>query len=169
MATLQTDVRVKVQTTLTGTAELSAAKDVIAIQWKKTTSDGTGNNQADLVYQDDNTLAASGTQDYDLTGGGLTDGLGTSLVFSTVKGVLIHNTSTSATLRIGNAATNPVALWFGASTDTADVKPSAVFAIHGPISGYTVTTNSADQLRITNTATGVTMRYKLIVIGTSTG
>lgn len=72
------------------------------------------------VYATD--VSASSVQTYDLTSG-LTDAYGTALVFTSLQGVVIQNTSATATITVGGG-TNPV---FG--TDQYTVKAGATLPI----------------------------------------
>lgn len=127
---------------------------------------GTAAGQADKVFADTRTLAASGTEDLDLAGG-LTNLLGT-VVFAKIKLLFIYaapaNTnSVQATRTTTSGVTGP----FMADGDGVSLSPGAMFLWVSPTTGATVTGTTDDTLTITNSAGGTGVDYTIIVIGTS--
>ena len=78
------------------------------------------------MFADERTIAASGSEDIDLAGA-LSDPLGTSLTFVTLKALLIraHSDNTNNVV-VGNGG-GPVAGIFGATTHTVVVEPGGIF------------------------------------------
>lgn len=101
-------------------------------------SAGTGSKQIDkIAYQ---ALSFTGAvQTIDLSTIVCTDG---SAGFSKVRFVRIYNDATNAahTLVVGNAASNPLAPWFSATTVTETVEPNGCFTKDKPLgtTGWTV-------------------------------
>lgn len=129
---------------------------------------GTGANQADKLYADSNTLAASANTDVDLAGS-LTDVLGAALTFAKVKAIFLRAaTGNTNNVVLGGAASNAFVGPFGAAAHTISVSPGGFLGIIAPDSaGWTVTAGTGDLLRIANSGAGSTVTYDVVIIGTS--
>jgi len=106
-------------------------------------TDGTGANQVDKLHTDVATIAASGSQDYDLDGG-LVDGFGDSQTFTAVKLLVVRNTSATAEINVGGN--------FLFSTDnTPTIPPGGELYLKLPsAAGETVTAATKDTITINN-------------------
>lgn len=129
---------------------------------------GVGLNQADRVFSETRTIAASGTFDLDLAGV-LLDIFGSVITFARIKGIivlpLVANTNNVV---LGNHATAAFVGPFGAATHTLAVKPGGILALIMPdATGWAVTPTTADMLKFTNGGAGTGVTYDLIVIGAS--
>ena len=159
---LQLSVGVKRVDALTlGAAGLSFT-DSLAIAF----ASGVGANQADRVFADTRTLAASATENLDLAGV-LTDPFGVVMTFATIKALIIQAAAGNTNdVNVQRPATLGVPLFLAVS-DGLPVKPGGAFVWVAPGVGITVTPATGDLLTITNSAgtTGVT--YDVIIIGTS--
>lgn len=133
---------------------------------------GTGAGQADLLYQDTNTLGASATLDVDLSGV-LTTPVGGGLVsFARIKGLVVAAAAGNTNnVVVGGAAATQFVGPFGSATHTIAVRPGEfkVLIACGAADaiGYPVTGGASDFLRITNGGAGTSVTYDLIVIGCS--
>jgi len=126
---------------------------------------GVASGQCDLVFgPDKRTLAGGASESLDLAGGGLVDNLGNALLFAKVRGIVIKNLSTTKILTIGNDA-NPLLL-FGGPTETYAIPPSGKLALDNPVTGWTVTPDTGDKLKVANNA-GDPADYLVWFIGTS--
>lgn len=130
---------------------------------------GTGVGQADKLFADHRTLAASATENLDLTGV-LTDPMGATLTFGHVKWIYIKAAATNTNnVCVGGAPSNTFSGPFNDPTDIVCVQPGgvAILAV-GSGAGWTVTPSTGDLLKVANSAgtTGVT--YDVIIAGTST-
>lgn len=145
------------ETVIDGTSYLS---------WDVT--DGTGANQADMVFADQRTLGNGASEELDLYGG-LTDSFGVTQNFARIKGFYIKAASTNTdTITIGNAAANGWPGFFGALTHTVVFLPGAgIFAISPDAIGWPVTNATADKLKILNDAAGAAAIYDIVLIGAS--
>jgi len=128
---------------------------------------GSGANQAEQMFTDRRTLAASASENLDLAGV-LTNAFGTNLAFDTIKALVIcaakENTNDVV---IGGHATAACASLFGDATDTVRVKPGGMVAFVAPdASGYGVTAGTADILKVENGGAGTVITYGIIIIGT---
>ena len=128
---------------------------------------GTGSGQADLMFTDTRTLAASATENVDLAGV-LADAFGTTLTFVQIKVVKIcAATANTNNVVVGGAGANTFLGMFGAATHTISVRPQGCFIWVAPKIGATVTAATGDILLIANSAGGASVTYDIIVIGTS--
>lgn len=131
---------------------------------------GTGAGQADLVFSDTRTIAASGNDDIDLAGG-LTDALGNTLTFARVKGLIVSAAEGNTNnVHVGGDATSTFLTWVGAEADYVVLRPGATLALFaGPAdaTGYAVTASTGDLLRITNGSSGSSVTYDIVIVGAS--
>jgi hypothetical protein len=117
-------------------------------------SDGTGNNQAQKLYEaKSQSIAASGTASIDLYGT-LTDIFGATLNLTAVKGIYIEaDSSNGADIKIGPPASNGFLGPFGAASQTVAIKPGGKAMFLAPLTGWAVTASTADLLTVTNAST----------------
>jgi hypothetical protein len=131
-------------------------------------ADGTGANQADLVYAAERTVASATNDDIDLAGV-LTDAFGATITSAELVALLVINeqadgTANTTNLTLGGAA-NPVpgfgsALW--------PISPGGFFEMVSPGAAglATVTASTGDLLRVTNSS-GATAKYKILLLARS--
>lgn len=129
-------------------------------------ANGIGANQADRVFTDERTLAASATEDLDLAGV-LLDAFGQAITFAKIKAIIVKaaagNTNDVVVTRpVANGA--PL---FLAAGDGINVKPGGTFAWFAPGTGVTVTPSTADLITLTNGGAGTPVTYDIVIIGTS--
>jgi hypothetical protein len=131
-------------------------------------SQGTGASQADLIYSAERTIAASGSENLDLSGTTLLDPAGTALAFVKVKAILIRAAAANTNnVVVGNHATAAFQGPFDALTDTISIPPGGFFMVTAPVSGWAVTATTADLLKIANSSSGTSVTYDIVIIGTS--
>ncbi len=166
MATSLTTVLQFVMThTYTNALDLSTPADEFRLDLSDTLANGTGADQADQVWHDRRTLAAT-TENLDLAGS-LTNAFGSTLTFALIKGLLVHNRQTTAgeTLTIGGAA-SAAFLLFNDATDKYVLGPNGIFFVWKPCAaGRAVTTTSADILKMD--AGTASVSYDIWIIGAS--
>lgn len=129
---------------------------------------GTGNGQADVLFTDTRTLAASANEDLDLAGV-LVNAFGAIATFARVKAILIQAASGNTNnIVVGAAASNAWAGFFGAGTHTLTVRPGGFFCISATdATGYAVTAGTGDLLRVANSGGGTPVTYTIVIIGAS--
>ena len=161
-----TSVKINATTTLKSTGDLSTASDPLSFAKAFVMTNGTGANNANMVFADTRTLAASGTEDLDLAGG-VTNSFGTTTTFTKIKALIISAAAGNTNdVVVGGHATAAITSLFGDATDKVKVKPGGTVAFVAPdATGYAITATTADMLTVTNSAgtTGVT--YDIVVIG----
>lgn len=166
-------------TTLSGSISLAVAMDLIKgmdvgestypVRYGANYSltNGTGANQANEIFVDTRTLAASAAEDLDLAGV-LTDSFGAVLTFTKIKAIIVKAAAGNTNdVQVGGDATAGIASIFGNVADFINVKPGGLFAVVAPdATGYALTATTADLLQIANSSSGTSVTYDIIIVGT---
>lgn len=129
--------------------------------------DGIAIGQADRIFIDRRTLAASATEDLDLAGA-LTNNLGEVVQFARIKAIMVRHISGVNNVVIGNAAATTFVGWFGAAAHTIAVPATgAVLLARNDAGGWGVGAGATDFLRIANGAAGTPVTYEIVIVGAS--
>jgi hypothetical protein len=131
-------------------------------------ADGTGAGQADRLFSDTRTIAASSNDDLDLAGV-LVDALGATITFARVKGLYVAAATANTNNVLIGAGTNPFINLLNA-TGVITLRPGAwiTFGVGATdATGAAVTAATGDILRIANSGAGTTVNYDIIIIGAS--
>lgn len=165
--TLRTVVTASIATTFRNLLDLSTPTDALEETVKIQLANGTGANAADLCFHDQRTLAASATEDLDLAGS-LAGPFGAAQVFVELRAIMIKAAAGNTNnVRITRPAANGVPLFLAAS-DGLDVPPGGVFLWSCPADGkLTVTAATGDLITITNSSSGTSVTYDVVLIGVS--
>lgn len=164
--------------TFTGTAKLSingaltSAIDIGTlthnINYAKTYSiaDGTGADQANMLFVDTRTVALSSSENLDLAGG-LTDAFGATITFTKIKGIIIAAAAANTNnVLVGGHATAAFVNFVSDATDVLVVRPGGTIALFAnDVTGYAVVATTGDLLKITNSGAGTGVTYDIILIG----
>lgn len=159
-------MKVNVQGTLTASQNLGSASYNLNQTYAINLLQGSGANQADIIYANTYTIAASGTQNIDLYGV-LQDAHGNTINMTTVKGLFVYaypgNTNN---VLIGGAGSNPWATWCNAGTDQVTARPGG-FILLGcqDVTGYTVNSSTGHVLQLANSSSGTSVQCDIVVIG----
>lgn len=166
---LTSSVRLAVQGTEATTPDLGSNSGRRAIDLAVSLASGTGAGQADLMFADTRTLAASGTEDLDLAGV-LTSAFGATLTFARVKAlVVVAAAANTNNVVVSRPAANGFIL-FSAASDAIPLRPGmglAVVAGVADATGIAVTAGTGDLLTITNSAGSTTVTYDIVILGAS--
>jgi hypothetical protein len=129
---------------------------------------GTAANQADQIFSDTRTLAASASETLDLTGT-LVDALGATVTMARVKGIIVRAADGNTNdLLLGGAASNGFASWVGDATDKVKIKPGGLLVLMSPgATSYPVTAGTGDLLQLANSGAGTSVTYDVVIIGAS--
>jgi hypothetical protein len=167
MALGTTSVSVSVSSSQVKSLDLGDANFPISLTQAVTLLSGTGAGQADLIFTDTRTLAASATEDLDLAGV-LTDAYGVSITFVRIKAVVIvAATGNTNNVNVTRPASNGVPLFIAAGDGLA-VRPGGLFAwACSDATGVAVTASTGDLLTLTNSSSGTGVTYTVIIIGAS--
>lgn len=163
---LSATLKVALAATHTNALDLATATFPLNLVQALTLTDGTGANQADRIFTDTRTLAASATEDLDLAGS-LTDAYGT-VTFARVKAILvIASAANTNNVNVTRPASNGVPFLLAAGDGMA-VRPGGIFLLAAPdATGYVVTATSADLITFTNSAGSTSVDYTIVIIGAS--
>lgn len=166
--TLKTKLNVSVSAMLTSLLDLAPSSSPLAYGKEFVLASGTGANQADKVFHDQRTLAASANETLDLAGV-LTDPLGAPLTLARVKGIVIYAAATNVNnVEVGGVASG-LAGWVGdAASDKVIVRPGGLLALFAPdLTAYAVTAGTGDLLKVANSGAGTSVTYDVIILGAS--
>lgn len=146
--------------------DLSTPKDASSLDLGDTLANGTGDDQADMIFHDQRTLAAT-SEDLDLAGGITNTLTGATMSFAKVKALLIKvvTTGTGKKLTVGGASATQFIGPLVDASDKAEVGPNGILFWWSPTDGWTVGAGTADLLKIDAGAN--TIVYDIIIIGTS--
>lgn len=150
---------------LTGTVDFGSVGHNQNKSYKTSFANGTGASQANQIFSDQRSIAGSSNEDIDLAGA-LVDALGSTVTFTSIKGIMISSASANGNdIQLGAAATNQFFAFLGSNTDLVNIVPGGLFCITNPeADGYAVTAGTGDLLRITNTDSS-TITYDIHIIG----
>ncbi len=164
---LTATVQLSVAGQQTNPVDLGTAKAPFSESLSIAYASGVAAGQADRVFHDQRTLAASATENLDLAGI-LADVFGAVLTFATIKAIIIRAASGNTNdVQVTRPAANGVVGPFLAAGDGVALKPGFAFAWFGSGAGVAVTPATGDLLTITNSAAGTPVTYDVIIIGTS--
>lgn len=138
----------------------SVKTHTISVGDQLTWGDGTGADEADLVYEAIESLAASGALTLDLTA--LEDSFGAALSFARLKAFYLRNTGTDAgaSLLIGGTC--------GIVGSGLVLRPGEhLMKAVGDGTAYAVVNSSSDSLTITNQSGSAAASLRLVLVGSS--
>ncbi len=165
---LSATVKLSIAALLTGSTDLASKTSPLNKVYSQALSDGAGAGQANVIFADTRTIAASGNEDIDVAAA-LTDLLGDAAVFARIKAIVIRaSDGNTNNVQVTRPASNGVPL-FMAAGDGISLAPGEVFSwFSGTAAGKAVTAGTGDLINIANSGgtTGVT--YDIIVIGAAT-
>ena len=178
MAASAMDLTCKGAVGITGTAsktgvEFESVDFDLAHTFSSSLADGTGANQANQVYQDSVSAIADAETSYDLAGT-LVDEFGGTITFTKIKGIVLLNKSTTASvLQIGGGTgldgTNAFDTWItSTAADGSEgvlVRAGGLFVLWAPdATAYAVAAGTGDILVIKEKSTLAAV-FELSIIG----
>ncbi|MBX6382162.1 MAG: hypothetical protein IRZ07_04180 [Microbispora sp.] len=151
---------------LTSAQDLTTASAPLSFSRQVLLTDGAGAGQADRIWSDERTLAASASEDIDLAGT-LVDPFGGTITFARVKGLIVAAAAGNTNnVVIGGASSNGWVGPFGAADNTLAVRPGGLLVLMSPdATGYPVTAGTGDLLHVANSGAGSSVTYQIVVIG----
>ena len=168
-SSLSGTLSISVSITHTGDSDTSTLTDSIvgAIEsW--TITNGTGANQANVIWHDQRTLAASTGEDLDLSGV-LTDSFGVSVALVRVKAIIVSAAAANGGLiQVGGASATQFINWVADASDIIQIRAGGFMMLVAPdATAYAVTAGTGDLLKIANTDGAATGTYDIYIIGAS--
>ncbi|MDX3101756.1 hypothetical protein [Nonomuraea angiospora] len=152
---------------ITNPLDLTTVSAPLSMARQLTLAQGTGAGQADMIWSDSFTIAASGTQAVDLAGT-LVGPFGTTLTFARIKAVIVAAASgnTNNVNVVSDATNGP--LLFLAKGDGYPVKPGGLFVAYDPsAAGTVITAGTADLINLVNSAGGTSVTCDVVIVGAS--
>jgi hypothetical protein len=167
---LASRISLAVNANYTAALDLATSTNQLLKTYEAVLATGTGAGQADKIFHDTRTLAASGTEDLDLAGV-LTDAFGASITFVKIKALIVSAAAGNTNnVLVGGVAAGLSSIITPQTTGIVVVRPGATFAVfagQADSAGYAVTATTADLLHVANSSSGTSVTYDVIVIGTS--
>ncbi len=162
------DIDISVRGNFAVAGDLAAARAEFNVLHGLNLQPGTALGQADRLFADTRTIAASSNDDLDLSGS-LTTPVNTACVFAKVKAIFIRAAAGNTNnVVIGGAGTNPFLGPFVDASDKLAIPPGGGFLITCPTAaGWAVGAGASDILRIANGGSGTPVTYDIMVFGTS--
>lgn len=168
-AGVSVDITARAQGRFYGAAQAGVGQPSLQFDLLKLTQlqPGTGTGYADLIYTGTRTIAASSSENLDLSGS-LTGPLGSTLTFVKVKAILIvADAGNTNNVVVGGAGSNTFTGPFADATDKLSIPPGGSLLLTHPGAGWTVTASTGDILLVANSSSGSGVTYKVMIIGTS--
>ncbi|MFD9444951.1 hypothetical protein [Streptomyces sp. NPDC060001] len=166
---LTSSLSIAANASLSAALDLATATAPLQVRKAVSLSSGTGAGQADKVFSDRRTLAASATEDLDLAGV-LLDVFGAAITFARIKGIVISAAAGNTNnVIVGAASATQWATLLNAA-GTVTLRPGASFcAIAGAAdaTGWAVTATTGDLLKVANSGAGTSVTYDIVLIGAS--
>lgn len=123
-------------------------------------------DEADILFSDSRTIAASSNDDLDLRGV-LADALGATVNAAEITCIYVEALSANTNnVVVGGAAANQFVGPFGAAAHTVALQPGQCFLVTSK-AGWAVTAATADILRIANSGAGTSVKYSIVILGRS--
>lgn len=167
---LSSKISVVVNANLTKALDLAVGSVPLLREYATILATGTGAGQADKVFHDTRTLAASATEDLDLAGS-LLDAYGDAFTPAKIKALIISAaTGNTNNVVVGGVSAGLSTIIQPAATGLVVVRPGATFAVFAgsaDSTGYAVTATTADLLHVANSGAGTSVTYDIVIIGTS--
>lgn len=164
-------VALNVQGSASSALDLETVSRALSKSYSVSLGSGTGAGQADKYFSDTRTLSASATEDLDLNGTALQDGFGANVGLARVKAIIISAAAANTNnVVVSRPASNGLATVFSAASDAISIRPGGFFALAAGLAdatGYVVTAATGDLLTITNSGSGTSVTYDVVIIGAS--
>jgi len=149
--------------------DLTTVSDPLAFRRAVSLTDGTAAGQADKVFHDRRTLAASAAEDLDLAGV-LLDAFGAAITFARVKGLYISAAAANTnSVVVGAASATQWATLLNAA-GTVTLRPGATFGAMAGVAdatAYAVAAGTGDLLKVANSAGSTSVTYDIVIVGAS--
>lgn len=165
MAGVRGDIAFSMALTQVGANDLGSPKMPVNIEKLLTLVAGTdATNKANVLFSDTRTLAASATEDLDLTGS-LTDAFGSTISAAEIVAIFISAASGNTNnVQLTRPASNGFIGPFLAAGDGVAIKPGEWLPLISQ-SGWAVTASTGDLLTFTNSGSGTSVTYSIVIVG----
>jgi hypothetical protein len=166
-ASLTSRIVVTLTATLSSQLDLVSAEAPLAKQALLDLANGTGSNQANVIWTDTRTIAASTTEDLDLVGGGLTDAFGVAFAPAKIKAIIVVASAANTNNVVLGGDANSVP-FLSVTTTTTTLQPRGFYVQSWPANaGIAVIAGTGDIVQVANGGAGTSVTYDIYIIGTS--
>jgi hypothetical protein len=163
---LNTRLGLTLASELTQAFDLASGSVPLSLARQYNWPSGTAADQADTIFHDQRTIAASGSDDLDLAGV-LTNPFGATITFADVRLILVAASAANTNNVIVGGDANAL-LFGGAAAHTVTVRPGGLFLLAArDATAYAVTAGTGDILQIANSGAGTSVTYDVVIIGAS--
>ena len=165
--TLKARVNVDFAADLVSALDLQTRRAPAALKAAYALTNGTGAGEADILWTDRRTIAASTTEDLDLTAS-LSDAFATSLTFARIKLIMVKAAAANTNnVHVGGDAAALVG-WVGNASDLVVVRPGGMFLwVATDATAAAVTATTGDILQVANSSSGTSVTYDIALVGSS--
>lgn len=166
-ATLAARLTVGASGTYSSAVDLATADQALKYAKNIDLTNGVGLNQADKLFTDTRTVAASTTEDLDVAAGALTDAFGTAFTLAKMKALIVCAASGNTNNVVLGGDINSVPFLSTAAT-TVSIKPGGCFQLVDPsLAAIAVTGGTGDIIQVANGGAGTSVTYDIVIVGTS--
>jgi hypothetical protein len=157
----------ELQAEVTNPLDLSTVSSPRTLARQMAFTQGAGAGAADMMWSDQRTIAASGSDALDLAGS-LTGPFGVALTFVRVKMIVVTALAANTNnVNVTTPGSNGLPLFLAAG-DGLPVKPGGFFCWYDPsAAGVVVTPGTGDLLTLVNSAGSTGVTYDIDIIGAS--
>ncbi len=169
MSSLASEIKASIHWLFQEPLALTTVGDASQLSYDDQLSNGSAADQANTIWSDQRTVAASGHDDLDLTN--LTHtlfGSTLSIDLASVKAILLVNTSTTSNdrLRLDSSVANACTAPFGGSaTSLVEIGADSALLLSSKKDGWTVD-STHKILRVANPSADA-ITYNIVILGTS--
>lgn len=143
-----------------------------SFSYASTLANGTGVDKANAFYATQETIAASGTLNLDLSNSSTFDPLSTAVAFTKIKLIYIEvvadpdAVAVGSGITVGGHATAAMSTFFGSDTDKIKIKQGGCFQLScNTAAGYAVTATTADIIKIVNDDSAASVIVRIGIVG----
>lgn len=164
MTGVRGDIRFSMALTHVGANDIGSPKMPVSVDELLSLVAGTdATNEANILFSDRRTLAASANEDIDLAGA-LTDAFGATVTAAEVVAIFVSASSGNTnSVNLTRPASNGFAGPFLAAGDGVSIKPGEWQAFVSQ-SGWAVTAGTGDLLNIANSGAGTSVTYDIVIV-----
>lgn len=164
MAGVNAEVSLSIKAQQVGTADLGSPRMTIdpISEVLQLVAGTAAVNQANILFSDTRTLAASATEDLDLAGV-LADAFGATIAAAEIVAIFIKAAAGNTNSVVVGAATAPFAGPLGAA-GTYTIKPGEYYLAVSE-SGWAVGAGATDDLKILNSGGTTGIDYSIVILG----
>ncbi len=161
--TFKGSVRLTVAGTLSSGIDIGSITHNINLAQTHRYTNGDAAGKANMMYIDHKIIPADDDVVLDLSGG-LDDAFGDSILFTKIKGIIVHAADTNVSpIGIGG---NNFANWVNDTSDIINVRPGGTFMLMcNDADAYQVVADSGDMLEMINFDGDNQAEYDIVLIG----